>query len=70
MAKPLKKSPIYIERRADGSYAGRKASSQRASFVEDTQKAAIERAREMGGTPLVERVRDTNKGGPDKWRKA
>lgn len=69
-SKPLYASPIYIEQRAQGDYVGRKADSKRASFVADTQKIAIARAREMGGTPLVERVRKTSGGAPDKWRKA
>jgi hypothetical protein len=37
-----------------------------------TQREAIERARELNpsGRPLVERVRNTDRGGRDKWRKA
>jgi len=36
-----------------------------------TQAEAIERAREPGHgkAPLVERVRHTSRGNPDKWRK-
>jgi hypothetical protein len=67
---PVKVVADLLERRDDGSDAGRKASSQRASFIADTQRAAIERAREMGGPPLVERQRFTKGGSPDKWRKA
>jgi hypothetical protein len=62
---------IYVEQRPQGDYAVRKAGSERASAVEPTQKEAIERARELnpGIAPHVERVRDTSRGGRDKWRK-
>ena len=67
-----KKNNVYVERREEGDYAVRKEGSDRASSIEPTQKKAIERAREMnpGVAPDVERVRYTNKGKPDKWRKA
>jgi len=70
MSKPDKR--IYIERRAEGDYAVRRAGADRASAIEPTQKEAIDRAREMnpGVAPHVERVRDTEAGGRDKWRKA
>ena len=63
---------IYVERREAGDYAVRRAGSQRASDVKSTQREAIERAKELqpGVNPHVERVRHTNTGGPDKWRKA
>jgi hypothetical protein len=37
-----------------------------------TQREAIERARELnpGHSPAVERVKHTNVGKPDQWRKA
>jgi hypothetical protein len=40
--------------------------------VEQTQEKAIQRAREItpGVAPDVERVRHTNRGKPDQWRKA
>ena len=62
---------IFVERRAEGDYAVRRAGAERASAVELTQAKAIERARELnpGVTPHVERVRETNVGGRDKWRK-
>lgn len=67
-----RKGDVYIERRADGDYAIRKEDSKRASAVAPTQAEAIEKAREMfpGVRPDVERVRHTNKGRPDQWRKA
>ena len=62
---------IYVERRDEGDYAVRRAGSKRASDVKPTQKEAIDRAKELapGINPHVERVRHTDAGGPDKWRK-
>ena len=62
---------MFIERRPEGDYAVRRKGSERASDVLPTQKEAIERARELNSDrqPLVERVRDTDRGGRDKWRK-
>jgi hypothetical protein len=44
----------------------------RASAVLDTQTEAIARAKELNPSdhPDVARVRETDTGGPDKWRKA
>ena len=63
---------IYVERREQGDYAVRRENSQRASAVLPTQREAINRAKELnpGEKPIVERVRHTEGGGPDKWRKA
>jgi len=62
---------IYVEQRPEGDYAVRRPGAYRASAVEPTQKEAIERAREInpGVAPHVERVRQTEVGGRDKWRK-
>jgi len=62
---------LFIERRDEGDYAVRKPDSDRASAVEPTQKEAIERARELNPDAAihVERVRHTDGGSPDKWRK-
>ncbi len=62
---------LYVERREEGDYAVRRPGSERASAVEDTQAEAIQRARELepGAAIHVERVRDTDQGGRDKWRK-
>jgi len=62
---------IFVERRPEGDYAIRRPNSQRASDVAATHAEAIDRARELnpGGTVLVERVRTTSVGKPDKWRK-
>ena len=66
----MNKDQLFIERRQQGDYAIRRPGSERASAVEPTQKAAIERARELNpkATPMVERVRDTKGGHPNKWR--
>ncbi len=62
---------IFVERRPEGDYAVRRPDSDRASAVAPTQADAIVRAREIDprATILVERVRDTNAGKRDKWRK-
>jgi len=63
---------LFVERREkEGDYVIRRPDSDRASGREDTQADAIERAREIDpdATILVERVRDTDRGGRDKWRK-
>jgi hypothetical protein len=64
-------SHFYIERREEGDYAVRRGGSERASAVEPTQGKAIKRARDMDPkAPVhVERVRNTDVGSPDKWRK-
>ncbi len=66
------KNQLYVERRDQGDYAVRRANSARASAVLPTQGEAIERAKELNpnGRPVVERVRNTVAGSPDKWRKA
>ena len=63
---------LFVEQRPEGDYAVRKANSERASDVLPTQAKAIDRAKELspGASPLVERVRNTTGGKPDKWRKA
>ena len=64
------KDEYFIEQRDDGKYKVSKPNADRASAVEDTQKAAIERAKEMNpdATVHVERVRKVGPG-RDKWRK-
>jgi hypothetical protein len=63
---------LFVEQRPEGDYAVRKANSERASDVLPTQAEAIKRAKELspGASPLVERVRNTTGGKPDKLRKA
>jgi uncharacterized protein YdaT len=62
---------IFVERRPQGDYAVRRPNSERASDVLPTQREAISRAKELnkGKDPLVERVRNTERGSRDKWRK-
>ncbi|MDE3022426.1 MAG: DUF2188 domain-containing protein [Pseudomonadota bacterium] len=62
---------LFIERRPEGGYAVRKPNADRASAVAPTQAEAIEHAKELNpnATIHVERVRNTNVGNPDKWRK-
>lgn len=61
---------LFVERREQGDYAIRRSDSERASDVRPTQAEAIDRAREMDHSDiLVERVRHTDRGKPDKWRK-
>jgi Uncharacterized protein conserved in bacteria (DUF2188) len=64
-----KGSDFYIEQH-DGQYKVSRGNAARASAVTDTQKAAIERAREIDPNAAVhvERVRDIGPG-RDKWRK-
>jgi Uncharacterized protein conserved in bacteria (DUF2188) len=66
------KDQLFVERREQGDYAVRRGNAERASAVERTQREAIDRAKELnpGGRPVVERVRNTDAGGRDKWRKA
>jgi hypothetical protein len=68
----MNRKNMYVERRPEGDFAVRRPGSERASAVERTQAKAIERAREIspGVAPDVERVRHTNRGKPDQWRKA
>ena len=67
----MTKERLFIERRPQGDFAVRKPNSERASAVLPTQAKAIDKARELnpGNQPLVERVRHTTSGNPDKWRK-
>jgi len=67
----MSKGKLFVERRPEGDYAVRKPDSQRASSVAATQAEAIAQARSMEptATVLVERVRFTKGGKPDKWRK-
>lgn len=67
----MAKREIYIEQRPAGDFAVRRPDSERASAVERTQREAIDRAREIAPNAAVhvERVRYTNRGRPDEWRK-
>jgi hypothetical protein len=72
MARHDHKEELFIEHREEqGDYAIRRGGASRASAVEPTQAEAIERAAELDprAAILVERVRNTNRGSRDKWRK-
>lgn len=63
---------LFIERRPEErDYAIRRPGADRISGHESTQAEAIERAREIdpSAAVLVERVRYTDGGRPDKWRR-
>ena len=67
----MPKNELYIEKREQGDFAVRRPGSERASAILPTQAKAIEKAREINpfAAVHVERVRDTNVGSRDKWRK-
>lgn len=67
----MSKDRLFVERRPQGDFAVRKPDSERASSIAPTQAEAIAQARRMEptATVLVERVRFTTGGKPDKWRK-
>jgi hypothetical protein len=66
----MSKDPLFIERRDDGMYAIKHANAARASALFDTQTQAIAQAKQMTtGAVHVERVRNTDVGSRDKWRK-
>jgi hypothetical protein len=62
---------LFVERRPKGDYAVRKPNADRASVVAPTQAEAIQLAKKLNPEAAVhvERVRNTNAGNPDKWRK-
>lgn len=63
-------SNIYVEQQPDGTY--RATQKHRVIAEGGTQRQTINRARrvEPDDPVLAERVRDTNVGGRDKWRRA
>ena len=65
-----KKNEFFVERHTDG-YKVLRPNADRASAVETTQRQAIERAKQIDpkATVHVERVRNTDKGTRDHWRK-
>ncbi len=64
------KEELYVERRDEGDYAVRRPGSERASAVLPTQAEAIDRAKEIDPNAAIHvaRVRETTRGGRDKWR--
>lgn len=61
---------IYVEQEKDGTYTA--TQNGRAVAEGDTQRQTIDRARRAkpDDPVLAERVRDTDVGGRDKWRRA
>lgn len=64
------RNEFFIEQRPDGRYNILRPNADRASGAADTQREAIDRARQMDPDAAihVERVRDVGPG-RDKWRK-
>jgi len=63
--------PVFVERRSDGGYVVRRRGTTKSIKVTPTQREAVEHAREISpnGTILIERVRNTDVGSRDRWRK-
>jgi uncharacterized protein YdaT len=62
---------VFVEQRNEKDFAVRKPKSERASAVKPSQKEAVKRAEELSdAAPSVERVRNTETGKRDQWRKA
>jgi hypothetical protein len=70
---------VYVEPRPKGRPEGAAITDYVLEFAGDrlvdgkvykTQAAAIDAAKALGHEPLVSRVRYTDKGKPDHWRKA
>ena len=61
---------LFVTRRDDGRYNVLRPGAQRASAVEDTQRGAIDRAKQIepDATVHIQRVRGIPPG-PDKFRK-
>lgn len=62
----------YFIERADDGFAVRAKGSKRASAIVDTQREAIDLAKEFNPDdhPDVSRVKRTQAGRPDQWRPA
>ena len=62
---------IYIERNLDGNYEVKERGNPKPVAVAPTQKQAEDKAKQLYPNirPDVERVKHTDKGEPDKWRK-
>ena len=65
-----KRSELFVTRREDGLYNVLRPDAQRPSAVTDTQRGAIERAKEIEPDAAlhIQRVRG-NPPGPDKFRR-
>jgi hypothetical protein len=65
-------SNIYIEQNPNGDYEVKERGNPNPIAVAPTQRQAEEKAHQLypNVRPDVERVKHTDKGEPDKWRKA
>ena len=65
------KNAFYVEPNDDGGYNVTRGGASRASAVTDTQKQGIDRAHEIDPSAPVHiaRVKHTDKGEPDQYRK-
>ena len=70
MRKPGDKNEMFVTRREDKRYNVLRPGAERASAVTDTQRQAIDRAKQIAPDAAVhiQRVR-SNPPGPDKFRK-
>jgi hypothetical protein len=70
MRKPGDKNEMFVTRREDKRYSVLRPGAGRASAVTDTQRQAIDRAKQIAPDAAVhiQRVR-SNSPGPDKFRK-
>ena len=65
-----KTDKLYIERLPKGNYGVKESKVKKSLATAPTQAKAIVKAQKLKPKELlVERVRDTKKGGRDKWRK-
>jgi hypothetical protein len=66
----MSKDQLFVECRLQRDYAVGRGNAARATAVLSTQAEVIARAKKLNpkGTPLVERVRNTDVGRRDKWR--
>jgi hypothetical protein len=62
-------SNIYVEREADGTYTASQNKRTIARGETQEEAAARARSRRPDDPELAERVRDTNRGSRDKWRR-
>ena len=62
---------VYIEETPDGKYQVKERGNPKPIAEAPTQREAEEKAKQLypGVRPDVERVRRTDKGKPDQWRK-
>ena len=62
-------SDIFVERQDDGTYKARQNRRTIAKGVTQEQAAARAHRKRPDDPVLAERVRDTNRGSRDKWRR-